>query len=261
MLAALWALACSPGLAQSPNSIREFPRATLEQLGLDLYRQDSIVAAASDILLARDLDLTELGVQGYITTEDDRGPLVTFVGLNADEFVAVADIRPALAAPESFALVRDRPLNATEMTLFLARYTVLRGISDACPSPYNTAILPDPEDDGWLVYLLVAETQSGVVPVAGHYRVSVNADGTAIRQVDKLFSACLSIDTTSAPDAAAGNAVALVASQTVGELPVETQVYVNLLFGRDLLITTTRNDQSWLIREGAITPFDVAGDD
>ena len=228
------------------QDIRGFSIATIEKLGKDIYVQDSISARATDILFEQQLDLSEYPVQGWVVTDDEHGPLVTFVGNYDGQYRGVFDIRPeAKESSRRFMYVGGRALSIEEIGRFRARELSGIRIADQCSQAYNTVVLRDPDSDSWLVYWLSAAQDHRVIPLTGHYRITVSADGSEVVRADKLFSSCLHVENDP-------SAVAMTAKHTVSSTPVETHVFLNLLYRLDFYIET--NDGArWHLSNGRVS--------
>jgi hypothetical protein len=252
-IAALSALTpVDAALCQQIPLSRQFPVAAVETLGAEIYRQDIASGIGSDLLLDAVEDPAAAGVLGWVTTEDADGILVSFVGLSDGEFVALYDARPGESERRAFVDARGRSLTELELTLFLARMTATRHIGELCSSRYNTVIVPDPEGDAWLVYQLAATADAGIMPVGGHYRITVSSDGTEVLATEPLFASCLALDIADQLTSAGGAPEEIRLEQDVGTVPLETNVFLNLLFDLDLTVVTSVDGSVWTIRDGRI---------
>jgi hypothetical protein len=231
---------------------REFSITAAEALGAEIYRQDVASAIGSDLLLAEVPDPEEAGVLGWVTTADANGTLVAFVGLVKGEFVSLYDARPNEPAQNAFRSAGERRLSELELTLFLARMTAMRHAGALCSVRYNVVTLPDPESDSWLVYLLAVTDDAAVVPVGGHYRITVSPDGTEILAAEPLFVTCQAVNIAELLQNDPGEPIEVRIVQEVGKVPLETDVFLNLLIGLDLMIETPSNGNEWKLQEGSI---------
>lgn len=230
--------------AQEAPLIRPFEIAVIEQLGRSIYEHDVAAARATDILFGQQLDLSKFPIRGWIVSEESSGLLVTFVGEYDGEYRAVFDIRPW---NDHFALVERRELSEQEKSMFQARETSRSWITGGCSENYNTVVLPDPYRDALLVYWLAATHDSTVIPITGHYRITVSTDGESVYRVDKLFESCI-FESNDPPR------TALRLEHLVSETPIETHVFLNLLYRTDLYVTT--GTEQWHISHGVIRPLD-----
>ena len=119
---------------------------------------------------------------------------------------------------------------------------------------YHYVVLDDPDGSGFLVYAL-GYANPGEVVLAGHFRVTVSADGGKAERIDAL-SRSLDI-------ARKGEAVVkgyqpwgLSMSQIVSSKPVETAVYISNLTKLVVAVATPPKDQVWFIENGKIRKAD-----
>ena len=202
-------------------------------------------------------DAEESGLLG-IATEDEQGMLGTYIAVADGRFAPVYDVRPVESRDSALRPSLDRALSDHELTRFMALRSALRQPLRSCAPNYNTVVLRDPEAAGWLVYLLSSPTDPTRVPIGGHYRISISADGTEVTRVDTLFDSC------PAPDVEIGERVGGAASIEVirnfSDKALETDVFLNLLFGIDIDVTTPSGASSWMLRDGRIAAREVAPD-
>ena len=123
-----------------------------------------------------------------------------------------------------------------------------------CGGRFNTVVLDDPDGSGFLVYLLRPKPSVSAIPVGGHYRITVSADGTKVEQIDQLFVSCLTIDPASeARDGTKLEAVTM--SHIVSQTPVETHVFLSLQEHLPFYVATM-DGRIWKIENGGITQMD-----
>jgi hypothetical protein len=105
---------------------------------------------------------------------------------------------------------------------------------------YDYVVLSDPDGKRMLVYALAASHESNQVVMAGHFRVTVSADGTKAERVDALsktlfFSGPVKTDT-----------VALFLIQIVSNKPVETLIYTSNLAKKPIYVGTP-DRKMWVV--------------
>lgn len=243
------ALCTGPAAAQAP--IREFDIATIEALGRAIHRQDSAAWVATDALLPRIKDPKAVGLQGWITEDKGRGVLVRFLrdvgqGLEAGWDVEVArDLSTRISEPT------DRTLTADEKAKFAARQTSARGLERVCRAGYNTAVVKDPDGDGWLVWQLAPIPKAGTLAVGGHYRFTVSADGQAVERRDALSNSCLVLDPSAAGVPADATSVTPGMNHVVSPTPVETHVFAQLQWRGPIMVMA--GGRIWKLDKGRIT--------
>jgi hypothetical protein len=256
LLAALAAslVIAAPAAAADPP-IREFPLATVVQLGRAIYAQDSAAWVATDALQAEVKDLQAARLVGWIVLPNGDGQKVRFLrdagaGLEAGYDIDVTpDLKTRVYQPS------DRTLTAAERAMFVARQTAAAGLKDAtvCRPGYNSVVLKDPERDGWLVWSLAPMPKLRTIPIGIHYRFTISADGTKIIRRDALSKSCGVMDPTEGKTAD-GKMEAVGMTHLVSKEPVETEVFLQLQYGLPMFIMTDKG--VWAIENGAIRVID-----
>ncbi len=221
MPAAAWAQGTAP-------EIRQFDIPTLEKLGHDMYVQDQAAWRATDALTAQhpQADLIAEKVHGWIVEARPAGQLVRFIrdgdaGPEAAYDINMAGEKPAVSVP------LDRVLSDSEKAQYSARSLAIKSITQRCGDNYNTIVLKDPEGGGWLAWALAATTNPNLVMAGGHRRLTVSADGSQILHNDALSRSCLMLD-KKPTDESKNKMVALMSTQIVSDIPVETFVFLSL---------------------------------
>ena len=107
---------------------------------------------------------------------------------------------------------------------------------------YDYVVLSDP-DGSLLVYALAAAKYTDQLVLAGHFRVTVSADGTKAERVDALskslaHSGAIKRDT-----------VALFLIQIVSNKPVETLIYTSNLAKKPIYVRTP-DGTTWVVENG-----------
>jgi len=236
--------------ADTPPPIRAFDIPTIERLGAMIYRQDRAAWLATDVLVAQVSDPNGAGLRGWIVEGEGDKDKVRFLrdtgaGLEAG-YDIVVDAKGAGAMVEP----ADRSLTAQERAAFAARQTAARRLPGACRAGYNTVVIHDVEGDGWLVWLLAPSPASGVIPIGGHYRFSISADGGTVNRVDALSTSCLTIDRAQVPKDAKG--AVMFVTHLVSPTPVETHVFLSLMYGMPIAVGTGK-DTIWGVDNGKIS--------
>ncbi|PZR34165.1 hypothetical protein [Caulobacter segnis] len=226
--------------------IRAFDTRTLEQLGATIYRQDRAAWLASDALTAKIKDPAKEKIIGWVVEGHGDAETVRFVRDAGQGPELAFDVEVTAKGAGKPTAPSDRVLSEPARAAFAARMTAARIAPRPCAGTFNSVVAKDPTSDGWLVWLLSPSPTRGAVPVGGHYRFSISADGQTVKQVDALSASCLTLQP---PPANAGGA-GLVASHVVSPTPVETHVFLSLAYRQPLYIVT--GDQFWPVQEGRI---------
>jgi hypothetical protein len=108
---------------------------------------------------------------------------------------------------------------------------------------YDYVVLRDPDGKRLLVYALAAAKYTDQVVMAGHFRVTVSADGTKAERVDALSKSLAH----SGP--AKTDALALLLIQRVSNKPVETLIYTSNLAKKPIYVRTP-DGKTWEVGEG-----------
>lgn len=97
------------------------------------------------------------------------------------------------------------------------------------------------------IYFLRAKPADNLIPVGGHYRITVSDNGQSAEQVDQLFASCLTLDRKSAP--AGGEMVGISMSHVVSSSPLETHVFLSLQEHLPFYVMT-RDSTIWHVEAG-----------
>jgi hypothetical protein len=108
---------------------------------------------------------------------------------------------------------------------------------------YDYVVLNDPDGKRLLVYALASPQNSTGVILAGHFRVTVSADGSKAERVDALSKSFASSGPME-PDA-----VALFLIQLVSNKPVEVLIYTSNVTKKPIYVRTP-DGKSWIVGEG-----------
>jgi len=254
---------CAPAQAQD-FGIRSFDIPTLEKLGHDMHVQNLAAWHASDALEALHArsELIQQKVAGWIVEDQPEGTLVRFIRQSDNGPEAAYDIQ----YPASVDFARDKPpvtepkdrqLTDSEKAQFAARTLALKSVTQRCSDSYNTVVLKDPEGDGWLAWALAVTTNPDMIMAGGHHRLTVSADGTKVLQMDLLSRSCAVMEKASGPDGS--KVAALVTTQLVSNVPVETFVFLNLEY-RIPIIVLTPDRTEWGIVNGKIGRIGTVGE-
>lgn len=248
-----------PALARQPArpEIRAFDLATLGALGREMYRHDALAWVATDVLFETVPRATYAaeGGAGWVVETGGEEPLVRFVRGAGGRIEAAYDIvfpregKPRLVVPE------NRELSDGQMRAYRAFRTALDALLQRrlpwCGGNPNHVVLPDPDGDGFLVYLLRPKPAPDAVPVGGHYRMTVSADGETLERVDQLFASCLTLSRTRGAEGD-GAIAALTLGHVVSPTPLEIHTFLSLQEQLPIYVFT-EDGHMWLVGDSAIT--------
>ena len=117
--------------------------------------------------------------------------------------------------------------------------------------PYNAEVLDDPDGTGFLVYFLAVSNKEGDRILGGHFRITVSADGSKAEQIDALSRGIIK-DKPRVLTRTQEKAV--VISQLVSDVPVETFIYSSHLFKLPIFVGTKMG--TWKVANGRIEKTD-----
>src|SRR4051812_31655034 len=119
---------------------------------------------------------------------------------------------------------RQRDRGATNLERKRAKQTALATLRGKLYDiHYDYVVLDDPKGSGFLVYALGATGKRDEVVLAGHFRVTVSADGDKAERVDALSRSLYVLPTQANGDK---KPLALYIIQLVSDKPVETFIYL-----------------------------------
>jgi hypothetical protein len=108
---------------------------------------------------------------------------------------------------------------------------------------YDYVVLRDPDGKRLLAYAFAAAQYTDQFVLAGHFRVTVSADGTKAERVDALAKS-LAYSGPVKPDA-----MALFLIQLVSNKPVETLIYTANLAHKPIYVRTP-DGKTWIVGDG-----------
>jgi hypothetical protein len=240
------------GIVALASGIREFDLNTIERLGNEISDRDLIAAHASDAVLETQPVARSLKMRGWITELRKDGDVVYFiVETSSGPSIAYTVTFHGLANPQ----VEDHrgdPLPPNIAVRYKARNTAIKALKGKLYNiNYNFEVLNDPEGDGFLVYALGATKDPDEVVLAGHFRVTVSADGEKAERVDAL-SKSLVINNKKQGASGGSTTAGLWMLQLVSAKPVETLIYTNRLTNLPIVVATMPGGRIFEIENGEI---------
>lgn len=262
-LASLFA-ALSLGLAPAAQAADDKPAAQVEvwsltqtgAIGSAIFIQDRAAWRATDVLLAHIDGQTDHGLIGWIVVDQGDAQLVRFLRGDPTAPLPGYDIlvdKNGNAGPAIRS--KDAALPADQIAHYLARNTAIAGIGQLhCSDSYNPVVLDDPDSDGWLVWLLAASKDANIVPMGGHYRFHISADGRTVEKREQLSNGCLDMDRRQSGHD--GQPAALFTTVLVASQPLEVHVFLSLLNRLPIIIGT--DDKIWAVEGARIEEIDTS---
>jgi hypothetical protein len=241
---ALFALALGCASGPKPDPLH-FAR--VESLGRRMYESDRAAWVATDAALAAGAQ--QLPVQGWITIPREDGWLVRFIGPCGSDTCTLIDVHVDPAGHAS-AQPTGTPLLEDDLAEWQARQLAVESQFRRCTPTYNSVVLSDVRDEKpvWLVYLLAASRNEDEVVLGGHYRITVNANGTEILKSEPLSKSCL---VAKRDPKSAG----LMVTHVLDPEPIETHVFASLAYRTPLYVGTEKG--TFEVENGKIREIDT----
>lgn len=251
---------------KSLQLIREFDLATLGRIGREIYRHDQIAWHGTDAVFEQvgQAKMTEERCCGWVVDTSGDEPLLRFVRKTGEGEEAAYDVRfpkdgkPVVSTPENRALTEHQKASRRAFSVATMGFAEKRMPICRCRGSYNFVVLDDPTGPGFLVYLLRPKDEDAVIPVGGHYRISVSADGRTVMQIDRLWRTCMTLDKRDGLPAGA-EMVAASMSHVVSPSPLETHVFLSLQEKLPFYVITN-DGRTWRVADGAIELADMEKD-
>jgi len=251
--------AAEPAADVAPlQPIREFDVETLCRLGREIYRQDQLAWHGTDALSAK-IGQAQMAAEhctGWLVDMSGAEPLLRFVRKAGEAEEAAYDVRFPSDAKPTVTVPENRELTEHQKAIRRAYATATKGFAEAnlplcpCRGSYNFVVLDDPAGPGFLVYLLRPKSTNFEIPVGGHYRISVTADGNTVTQIDRLWKTCLSMDKRQGV-ASSGKLMAVTMTSVVSEKPLEIHVFLSLQENLSIFVGTS-DLKVWAVENGTI---------
>ena len=239
-----------------PAQVEAWPLQQTGTIGSAIFIQDRAAWRATDVLLAHLDGATDHGLIGWIVVEQDEAQLVRFLRGDPAAPLPGYDIlvdKNGRAGPAIKST--DAALPDDQIAHYLARNTATANIGALrCTGNFNTVVLDDPDSDGWLVWLLAATKDANIVPMGGHYRFHMSADGRTVEKREQLSNGCLNMDRRQSGQD--GQPAALMTSVLVAPQPLEVHVFLSLL--NRLPIYVAAGDKIWTVEGARIQEIDTS---
>jgi hypothetical protein len=250
------ALASTAGSSSSALAQSAEERQQLDQIvtrGRLLFGIDRAAWVGTDDMLGRIPDPAAAGIRGYIVDRDPEGFTVIFYAGDREEPVAAykGQVRAnGIASREIFPIGQRPPLTATQRRMVAAVEAARQTDRRPCGrSPFNPLVVPPESADKPVeVYLMTPQTKDAL-PVGGHYKVTVSADGK-IAGTRPFANSCLAMP------AKQKGAAMLVVSHVLDPLPTETHVFTAMAAGVPMAVVTTKTGQIWRVSANGISAME-----
>ena len=243
--------AALPAAAQDASpAIRAFDIATIEKLGRAMAEQAQAASTADEILSGQNRNLEADGIIGWIFDPTPARSRVRFLHRRDGRLEVAYEVTFAKGARPAFAIPAKPEVTARDEAQLRARQLAADSIEKPCSPIYNTLAVPDPASpERWLVWVMATAIEPGAVAIGGHTRFTIAPDGSSILSRDALSLGCIVI--TPQPPPPGSNPAAAYVTHLISPTPVETHVFVSLLYDLPLLVGVP--DQSvWQVQAGKI---------
>jgi len=233
----------------SPQELQAI--AAITETGRAIHRQDQFVWHASDAYATAVDHRPAPPGSSYAGTEGDGRGRVSFLAEDRGRLRVLADVEMGVSAPV-VTLDPAREPDEDERRQVRARATALAAAPNPCGGARNTVVLPV-EGGAMDVYVLAANGNAAIVPLGGHARVRVSADGAGMLAFEPYSKACLDFDTEEKMPSG-GRLTTLMATIVLSDLPAPTHVYTSLTFPWPIMLASKTH--LWKVADGRITAVD-----
>jgi len=230
-----------------PDSQPILPEVT--ERGRLLYEYDQAAWHATDAVQA--LHPPRESVGRYIAHKSDAGWVVAFGHLNEarDKFLIAYEADQGSTLKQFTVKKLDPPEGDTAFYLAAAKAidTALHDFRGE-NRPYNVAVLPAPSNQ-LFVYVLPAQTKTGIYPLGGDVRYLISADGSSIFEKRQMHKAILET-----PPQANVTPVEGVHTHFLSDVPEDSDVFHVLSQEPPLpeLIINVKKEQYEILTDGTI---------
>ena len=247
-----------PPAAGSAQPLGPLTRAQMTALDRTMERGRLLVAiaragiVATQDMLTRISDPNGAGITGWIAEPAGNAMLVTFYSAggeppsSAPKAVYRATVLGGRVTSREIFLGENRPA----LTPIQARMAAARAASDsselrACSDqPFNVLVVPPASASATVdVYRTSSPAQRGRVPLGGHFRSTVAADGTVATHA--FANGCAMID--AAAQAEGQQPAPVGVTHLLDPLPTEIHMLVSQTAGRPLLVVAGDPQRVWLV--------------
>jgi hypothetical protein len=216
-----------------------------EDLGREIYLLDKVSAIGTDELMKHVPDLRGAGLGGYLPVreaDDNLRPkdsfMVTFFTKEDPPRISYQVRVPIRvhSVPEFEGFDPPKAGTPSFLSLVRARQAAIAALPPVS-QPMNPVILPGSAngEKGILVYLLAGTTKHDTAVFGRHFRVLMPDQGTSPTYVMPLSKSVLEMSTRG-PEGSKPEG--LMVTHLVSDLPLETHVFVSLLFHLPVYVGT-----------------------
>lgn len=244
--------AAAPKLVLTQEQQAELQQSVLRGRALAVLDQAARVSTKD--MLARVPNPTEAGIVGWIAQPEGNGVTVTYYAKEGDGFAAVYKaqvLANRVSAPQVYAAGQRPALTGPSARMAAARAAVEALDHRPCGPDFNAIVMPPDGDAPVLVYQMSPRMVGNKLPLGGHFRTAVAADGS-IAQTTPLGGACADLTLPAVTRGQRPRPPVVNARQSV--LPSELHVFLSL-WARRPIVVATGTDQ---IRLWGVTAESIA---
>lgn len=187
-----------------PSSASKLDRAAIAEIearGGLIFAYDRAAWIGTDLMMAA-LENPAEELKGYIVDGEISAPRVTFYGGDEAAPSAIYIIRFAkdeVASHGRPRTVDEQLLSSSQKRMIAARNASMQhalssdDFGTCTPAAFNTVVIP-PRPDGMVeVYLLSPQVETGVLPMGGHYRLTIDTRNQVV-QSRAFARSCLMVN-------------------------------------------------------------------
>ncbi|HEY0027290.1 MAG TPA: hypothetical protein VGC35_05425 [Allosphingosinicella sp.] len=252
--------AALPATAAAPDRMSDAEAAAVQlalNRGVLIYAYDQAAWHGTDDMVTKIPNAPDT-VGGWIVDGPSDAPEIVFYDRNATDPHAVYTARfkdGKLESSRVLTAADDRTLSPVRKALIAAKGAAAEALEAAktlqCKEqPFNTVVLPGIGAEPVLVYFLSPQTSKTAIPMGGHYRVEVAANGKA--KLRPFTKSCLELEfgePGKKPEA-------LAVSHFLDPTPTEVHVFSSLAAHLPIYVGTREGGRIWAVEGPRIRLLD-----
>lgn len=245
LIAAMLAVSPLPALAQTTSppprlELSAEQRTALQRAaerGRQLAVLDQVSRSATADARTRIPAADAETIAGWIAQPEGNGVTVTYYVRDGENYAAIyrgTVMGNRVNSPQVFAAGERPVLDGVAARMAAARTAAEAVEHTACGPDFNTFVLPPAGDEPVVVYRLSPRMAAGRVPTAGHFRITVAADGSVAEDVTLGGETCADLTIAAVP---AGERPRPLQVNAAGmPLPNELHVFLSLWTQRPIVV-------------------------